>query len=101
MPLSDGYQTEKDLLRDGHEISVAITDYLNDMGLESKRGFILFICDLPTGLVQFQSDLDRVTSTQILEMWLKDLAGASNAQDSEGAQPITEQTNNNKPTEEN
>jgi len=95
MPLKDGYQTEKDLIRDAQEIAEAITQYFVDMGVENKRGFVLFLSDLPTGIVQFMSDLDRVTSSEILKMWLKDVAGESNAPNSEGAQPITEQNNNN------
>lgn len=97
MPLSDGYQTEKNLIKESEELAAAITEFFDTMGINDRRAFILFTCDLPTGLVQYISDLDRSAANKIIELWLKNSAGASNAQDSEAPQAIKEESepNNN------
>jgi hypothetical protein len=71
MPLSDGYQIEKDLSRDIQEVASAITEYFTDMGVNNRRAFILFICDVPSNTVRYISDFDRTIANQVLEHWVE------------------------------
>lgn len=72
MPLSDDYQTEKEIRKEALELAKATTEFFEDMGVNDKRGFILFVCDLSSGVTQFMSDLDRVTSMQVVKMWIRE-----------------------------
>jgi hypothetical protein len=71
MPLSDGFQTEKDLSKETEGVADAITEFFQDLGIDEKRGFILFVCDLPTGTVQFMSDLKRDVTDGVLKAWIE------------------------------
>jgi hypothetical protein len=89
MPLSDGYQTEKTVSKEALELAKAITEFYEDMGVNDRRGFVLFVCDLPSGVVQYMSDLDRLTSLQVLKMWVRENETiTSNAQGDEADQAI-------------
>lgn len=59
MPLDDDYQIERTLKQLSNEIAPAITDAFNELGINETTGFILFIVDFNTGILQYVSDMGR------------------------------------------
>lgn len=71
MPLEDGYKTEKELARDSEEIAKAITEYFKEFNVEESRGFVLFLIDMPTGVLQYISDLKKEHTIPMIKFWIK------------------------------
>lgn len=80
MPLHDDYKSEKNLKELALGLAPALTQILNEEEHE-RFGFILFVCDIKEGLMQYISDCDPHESLKTVKLWCArrelDLANAN------------------------
>lgn len=71
MPLSDGYESEKELKLNADAIAEGITEYLTSEGREKRIGFVLFVFDLEESILQYISDMPRENVSRVLKHWIE------------------------------
>lgn len=71
MPLSDDYQTERELKELADEVAHAITDAYVEMNCNNTRYFILFLLDSKTGTLNYISDMPKELADEAMLAHIK------------------------------
>lgn len=71
MPLQDDYQTEKLLKEIANEVAHGINDAFEELHINQTSGFVLFLLDYNTGVIQYISDMDKEDADLMMTAHIK------------------------------